>query len=230
MTSTRPPTKPPSPGSSPAPEPPSEDGASEIVLSAEEVHARATAELELFERVVKQISPRLHSQARTRLKSEADAEDAVQDVCSSGWNNDVVAKCASEVGRIIAYLTESMGHFLANEYRKRDRERVGIARYAAFLPTRAKAPATPDQDTLAREIEEQVDRALEELPAVYREAFNMVCRLGMSYSEAEAVLHIKVSTMRVYISKAKRHVGKRLRAAGYGPHSKAHAAKKERTP
>src|SRR3954465_11917947 len=107
MTSTRPPTQPPSPATPAALEPQS-DGASKIVLSAEEAHARATADLELFERVFRLISPRLQAQARKHLKSKADAEDKVQDVFASAWDNDVIRRCAAELRRMVAYLTKAM--------------------------------------------------------------------------------------------------------------------------
>ena len=226
MTSTHPPTEPPSPATPTTLEPQKVDGASEVVVLAEEAHARATANLELFGQVYRQVSPRLHARARRQLKSEADAEDLVQVVCWSAWDQHFVERCAGEWRRMVAYLMGSADNHLFNQYRGRARERTGIARLMAFRLTRPRESRTADRDALAHEIDQVVDNALEELPPVYRDAFNMVCRDGMTYQETAEKLQASRSTIRVYVSKAKRHVGKALTAAGYGPY----AEKKEHTP
>jgi RNA polymerase sigma factor (sigma-70 family) len=188
------------------------------VLSAEEAYARATADLELLEQVVKHVRPRLYAQALSRLKSRADAEILVQDVCSSAWEQDFVTQCAGEWPRMVAYLTRAMKNHLANRYRGRDRERQGFGRFWALVQIGPKSSRSADEDTFAHEIDEITDRALEELPLVIREAFNFVCRDGLKFEEAAKLLQPKSSrTIRDYVSTAKRHVQKALTAAGYGP-------------
>jgi RNA polymerase sigma-70 factor (ECF subfamily) len=221
MTSTRPPNEP--SAAIPAALEPS------IVLSAEEAHVRAAAEEELYERVVRYISPRLYAKALRRLKSRRDAEILVNDVCSSAWESQFIQRCAGEMRRMVSYLTRAMDNHLINKNRGRDRESKGIAHYKAVFLATLKKSRTPDEDVIAHEIDRIVDGALEDLPAVFREAFNLVCRDGMTYEEAAEILQKKSNTIRVYVSKAKRHVAKALAAAGYGPASKAHAEKKEHT-
>lgn len=78
--------------------PPSLDGggASEPLIIAEEEYARRAArEKEFVERVVRH-SELLLAYARSRLRSEADAENAVQDVMHNAWNVDAVATCGGE--------------------------------------------------------------------------------------------------------------------------------------
>ena len=124
MTSTHPPTEPPSPATPTALEPQKVDGASEFVVSVEEAYARATADMELFERVYRHVSPKLHARARRHLKSEADAEDLVQVVCSSAWKQHFVEGCAREFRRMVAYLMGSVDNHLFNQYRGRARHLV----------------------------------------------------------------------------------------------------------
>lgn len=205
------------------------DGASEIVLSAEEAHVRAAAEEALYEQVVRYSSPRLYAKALRRLKSRREAEIVVNDVCSSAWESQFIQRCAGEMRRMVAYLTQTMENHLINKNRGRDRESKGIAHFKAVSLARLKKPRTPDEDVFADEIDRIVDGELEDLPAVFRESFNLVCRDGMTYDEAAEILQKKANTIRVYVSKAKRHVAKALTAAGYGPDSTADAEKKEHT-
>src|SRR5438105_4364733 len=93
----------------PIPPPPLDGGgASEPLVTAEEGYARRAAwEKEFRERVV------IHSElllrcARAELESDADAEDALQEVMRKVSKVDVVAKCGGDDGRIKAYLLASM--------------------------------------------------------------------------------------------------------------------------
>ena len=211
MTSTRPPTEP-SAAVPAALEPP-------IVLSVKEAYARATANLELLEHVVKHVRPRLYAQALSRLKSRADAEMLVQEVCSSAWDHHFITECAGELKRLVAYLRRAMDNRLANLYRGLDREREAFARYKAFLKIRPKASRSADQDVLEHEMDQVIDATLEQFPPEFREAFNLVCRDGLKCEEAAELLQSNSRTIRDYVSKTKRHVRKALTAAGYGPYA-----------
>jgi DNA-directed RNA polymerase specialized sigma24 family protein len=71
-----------------------------------------------------------------------------------------------------------------------------------------------------------IDATLEQFPLLFREAFNLVCRDGLTCEEAAELLQSKSRMIRDYVSKTKRHVQKALTAAGYGPY----AEKKEVAP
>jgi RNA polymerase sigma factor (sigma-70 family) len=228
MTDTRSPTK--SLLGLPVPPPPlNGGGASEPPVTAEEGYARRAArEKEFVERVVPH-SALLLAYAWSELESEADAENAVQDVMHKAWNVDVVAICGGDDDRIQAYLLKAIKNRVANEFRHRRRKRELHTELTAFQGSRTNDAVPPWQHTVSCEILEAMDRALQELPWTHREAFRLVRKLDVEPEVAAEVLEMNVNTLRACLTETTRHLRERLTAAGHAPNAGG-GRKKEVTP
>ncbi|HKW47326.1 MAG TPA: sigma-70 family RNA polymerase sigma factor [Gemmatimonadaceae bacterium] len=212
----------------PVPPPPLDGGgASQPLVTAEEGYAlRVAREKEFVDRIVPH-SELLLACARSRLGSEADAENAVQDVMGKMWDKgDVVAICGGDDDHIQAYLLRAIENRVNDVFRHRGRERDLETEFTQFQRSRTNNAVPPWEDTVATEILEATYRALQELSWIHREVFRLVKLLDVKPAVAAQALEMNVNTLRVRLTESIRHLRKRL--APYAPN--AGGGRKEDTP
>ena len=227
MTDIRPPTK--SLLGLPVPPPPPDGGgAAEPLITAEEGYAlRAAREKEFVERIVPH-SELILNYARWRLRSEADAEDKVQEVMLSMWQKgDVVAICGGDDDRIKAYVLRAIINRVNNEFRHRDRKRDAEAELTEFERSRTNDRVGPWEDTVEKALQEATDRALQELSGIHREVFRLVKSLDVERALVAESLGMDVNKLRVRLTETCQHLRERL--AAYAPNA-AGRRQKEDTP
>lgn len=193
----------------PLPPPPLDgEGASED-LADEGFAARAERDKDFVEYVVPH-SPLLLAYACSRLESQEEAENAVQDVMDNAWKVDVVRKCRRNAGRTQAYLLKSIRNRVANAFRERDRDRELKTALKAFHSSRTNDAVPPWQYAEWCELVDAMDRALQELSWIHREAFRLVRILDIEFEVAADSLEMNVNTLRACVTKATRHLRERL--------------------
>lgn len=125
----------------------------------------------------------LYRAARTMLRSSADAEDAVQDV----FVNLVRGReRLGEVDNLPAYLFTSLRHVASQRLARRERERQAM-RLLSEVARDACAGPTAGTD-------EQLERALSDLPDEQREVLALKIDGGLTFAEIAAVLGVSLNT------------------------------------
>jgi RNA polymerase sigma factor (sigma-70 family) len=229
MAKRRPRTESPQPGPLTPLEPPAAEGAAEVVLSAEEIHARAKAREDEFTAMIERHSRLLHAFVRGWVKRD-QVDDVVQEVLSKAWDSEMIAKCGGDDGRIEAYLRQSVRNRVFNEQRHDKRDRNALARCADWVRALIKDPERSAQRTIASEIEQLLTEAIWDLPPHYRDPFMQVRVLHKKRKKVAEELHMKVGTVGVYVRRGHRLVQQSLAAHGYGRDPESQGKKKENTP
>ena len=129
---------------------------------------------------------RLMRAAVAMCGSRADAEDLVQEVCLR-----VLAKPRVVRGSELSYLHGVLRNTFITQYQTRVRRKTVPVEPDSLRHVPAGARNDPEVETLAREVQ----RAIAELPAHYRDAVVAVDVLGLPYSEAAAALDVPDGTV-----------------------------------
>lgn len=152
----------------------------------EDLVARAqVGDTSAFEALVRELGPRLHRYLAVRLRSEADARDALQETLFAAW---------AQLPKL----------------RRRDRVwpwLVGIAAHKAADVLRARPPlptdATDERSTLADTGLVELRDAIDELPAHLREVILLRYLLELSELEAAEVLGVRPGTIKSRAARAR---------------------------
>jgi len=139
----------------------------------------------------------LFSWLRRKLGCPHNAADLAQDTFVSV----ITAGHCEEIREPRPYLVTIARRLMSHRHRRQLLE-------DAYTGTLAVLPEdlapSPEAQLLAIEALEQVDRALEGLPAAVREAF-LLCQLhGLSYAEIAGRLSISTSSVKQYLTRANR--------------------------
>jgi len=134
------------------------------------------------------------------LKSEADAEDALQDVFVKCWHQKTEIQITSDIR---GYLMRATRNRCLDMVKKHNRkyEQPGI--YEDFM----------DMDKNAVEISDQVawiDRFLEQLPELNQTVFHMREVEGISFEEISKTVHTPIANVRTILSRTKKHLRKQF--------------------
>lgn len=173
------------------------------------VEAYRAGSVAAFEAIVEKNASRLQAQARRRLGSSSEAEDAVQETFERalramdrfGHHGDF--RMSAWLARILANVCHDRSAHLASERRASDR---------AVL---AASPA-PDVGTIAagRQLSPELLRALDELPATHRRALWLRVVEDMDYSEVARWTGTSEDNARARVHRARRALRRRLDAVG----------------
>jgi RNA polymerase sigma-70 factor, ECF subfamily len=170
----------------------------------------------LYELILRRYNQRLFRIARSILKNDADAEDAVQDAY-------VAAYLKLRQYRGPDGLGSWLGRIVTNEALMRRRRRVRL-RVVAFdeleKPELQEAsmadPSLPGMNPEAAVHENQLQRLLEdavdELPDAFRAAFVLREIEQLSVAEAAACLGVEPATIKTQVHRARRILQKNLNA------------------
>lgn len=181
---------------------------SDMVLASRIV----AGEVGAFERLMRQHNRRLFRVARSILRDDADAEDALQD----GY---IRAHRAMASFRGEASLSTWLTRVIVNqalERRRRSRDEAGApaeAETTAGLGADG-VPETPETLAMRADLRRLIERAVDELPEAYRSVFMLREVEGLSVEETAAALAISAANTKVRLLRARarlRHaLGKRL--------------------
>lgn len=174
-------------------------------IEARESIVRTDFGLMRFEEVFKTHFKALHAYACTLLREDSLAEEMVQQVFFKIWEKKEFLKIESSA---TAYLYRSVYHECLN-YLKHQKVRAAYQQYAATMgePTTGGAA----QKIQLSELQQQIDRALSELPEQCRTIFQMSRYEELKYQEIADRLGLSVKTIENQMGKALRLLREKLR-------------------
>jgi RNA polymerase sigma-70 factor, ECF subfamily len=170
-----------------------------------------------FRTLMQRYNQRLFRMARGVLGDSADAEDAVQEAY-------VLAFTHIDQFREAASLVTWLSRIVLNEAFRRLRQRkdmtalddgddsfgkTGIAQVLPFPG--AQGPSTPEEDAARAEIRRVLERAIDNLPDMFRVVFVLREIEQMSVEETAACLTIQTDTVKTRLHRARRLLGRSLR-------------------
>jgi RNA polymerase sigma-70 factor (ECF subfamily) len=180
---------------------PSSIGPDQGSLRDHEVVARVVAgETALFEILMRRYNQRLFRVARGIVRSDADAEDVVQQAYVSAYTHLLQFAGASEFS---TWLTR----IVINEALARTKRRVRLAEVdieEQEVVTRFEAPTpTPEDQASGREMRAMLETAIDRLPEAYRLVFMMREVEQLSVAETAACLELSEENVKVRLHRAK---------------------------
>ncbi len=172
----------------------------------------ANGDLAAFEALMRRHNQQIYRAARSILRDEAEAEDAVQE---AWWKAYVHLRDFRSEARPATWLTRiAINEALMRRRRNRSREALIQSAYQApheqdTMPmhdpdTAASASAGPDQMAWRAELRRRLERRIDELPDLYRTVFVLRAVDDMPAAEVAAVLDLPEATVRVRFMRARR--------------------------
>ena len=162
----------------------------------------------LFENVFKSNFKNLHAYACSILKDEASAEEIVQQVFLKLWEKK---EQLAELQSVEAYLYRSVHNECLNWLKH---NKVKAAHQAHALFVNKEAAQDNDQVTL-KELQKDIDKAINELPEQCRTIFQLSRFEDLKYRDIADKLGISVKTVENQMGKALRTL--RTKLSGYLP-------------
>ena len=172
----------------------------------------APGEAAWFEDAVVAILPELFGTARRLTRNTADAEDLVAEAVARAWRG-----CGALADR--SAFRRWMHRILANTYASWCRA-AGARPVMESLPSESAADAgfslfeqlhqpfllwfsTPEQAFLNQLLREDLERAIDGLPEIYRVAVVLADVQGLSYQEISDALQIPIGTVRSRLARGR---------------------------
>lgn len=166
----------------------------------------AAGEAAAFEAIMRRYNRRLFRTARSILKSDADAEDALQDAYLHAWRAlrgfRADARLSTWLVRIV--VNDSLGHL-----RRRNAQLVSldVAMSPSDSPLSASLAAEPDQgpDRIAAraQLRKLLEARIDLLPEAFRTVFMLRAVEQMNVEEVAQALDIPASTVRTRYFRAR---------------------------
>jgi RNA polymerase sigma-19 factor, ECF subfamily len=139
----------------------------------------------------------LYTWLRRRMGNVSDAADLTQDT----FLNVIASGIGREIREPRPFLATVARRLMSHSYRRKLLE-------ASYLEVLADLPEefapSPEAQLLALEALQQVDQALDELPAVVREAFLLAHLQGLTHAQIASRLGVSSSSVKQYLSRANR--------------------------
>ncbi len=208
------------------PEGPSPAVAASASISDAEIVARVVAgEIELFEVLMRRHNQRLFRTARAIVRDDAEAEDVMQEAYARAFSQlaqfEGRAQWSTWVTRIA--VNEALGRVRrTGRFVSADVEGVEEARLSRKTTDRnddawreangaaAPFPTGPEDHAAARELGGFLERALDDLPDIYRSVFVLREIEELSTAEAAACLDITEELVKVRLHRARQGLRDRL--------------------
>jgi RNA polymerase sigma-70 factor (ECF subfamily) len=167
----------------------------------------APAEVASFEALMRRYNPRLFRVARSILKDDAEAEDALQEAYVQAYRNMDGFRGEAEVA---TWLTRIVINQALMQVRRRKRERNVVPfghqgpdqddQEANMADPRAESPSDL---TLRAEVRKIIERRIDELPIAFRTVFMMREVEEMTVHETAECLGIPEATVRTRLFRAR---------------------------
>jgi RNA polymerase sigma-70 factor (ECF subfamily) len=166
-------------------------------------------DLEAFTELVRSSQERVFNTIVSFTHNVQDADDIMQETYWQAYKNLGRFKGESTfftwVYRIA--VNRTLNHLKKMRFEK---ARVDLD---PTLAVRAENPSTrsPESDSLRSELSRKMQEAIDGLPLIYRAAFNLVARQGLSHAEAARILNVSENTISWRMHRARRMLREKLR-------------------
>ena len=165
-----------------------------------------------FESVVLPHLDAAYTLARYLTRSEADAEDAVQDACLRALRHFPTYR-GDEGPSARAWLLTIVRNvvFTRHRYGRAESEAV---EFDEEMHSEVAAETTPEEQLMRGEMRSSIQRALGQLSVEFREVIVLREIEGLSYKEIGAVTGVPVGTVMSRLSRARKHLHSALAREG----------------
>lgn len=147
------------------------------------------------------LSDNLYRVAYYLLESQADAEDAVQDLYIKLWNSRDTLDAVHNPG---AYCITLMRNLCIDRIRKATRHG------SAELQDNFQSDASADDSILYKEQADRVRKAMDRLPKSQKLVLEMKTMQGLSYEEIQEKTGLSYTSLRVLLSNARKAIKRQL--------------------
>lgn len=168
----------------------------------------AEGEEEAFTILFNQYWDNIYSVAFLLTKSEAMAEDVVQDIFLKIWHKRTEL---TGLERLDNYLFVLARNHIFSEFKKLRIRKEHVERLKAYFNNRED---TPEDRLLQKEANVLLARAVSGLAVQQQQVYRLSREQGFSYEEIAAKLGISVHTVRNHMSRALRHIREALQRGG----------------
>jgi RNA polymerase sigma-70 factor (ECF subfamily) len=169
-----------------------------------------------FRIIMQRHNRRLYRCARSIVRDDSEAEDIVQEAYASAFSNLANFRGESSVATWLTRITlnEALGRI------RRQRPTVELATLDYEGPGKAQiipfpsmtTNSDPERTTAQREIRRLIERAIDDLPELFRAVFVMREIEDMSVEETAAFLGLRPATVKTRLHRARRLLRKALNA------------------
>lgn len=154
-----------------------------------------------FSDIYTPLSDSLYRVAYYLLESQADAEDAVQDLYVKLWNSRDTLDAVHNPG---AYCITLMRNLCIDRIRKASRH------VTAELKDDVSADECADDSLIYKEQLGRIRKAMEKLPKSQRTVLEMKTMQGLSYEEIQEKTGLGYTSLRVLLSNARKAIKRQL--------------------
>lgn len=177
-----------------------------------DAETRSAADAGWFEEVVVELLPELLGVARRMADDQAEAEDVVAETVARGWEH---RDDLEDRDKLRAWLFSILRNCQAARRRKEDArpDEVPLPGEGEDEPSfsifeRLHQPfllwwGNPEEEFFESLLQEDLERAVDELPEIHRCVVVLADVQGLSYAEIAEVLEIPVGTVRSRLSRAR---------------------------
>ncbi|WP_308587616.1 RNA polymerase sigma-70 factor [uncultured Parabacteroides sp.] len=131
------------------------------------------------------------------VSSTADTEEIVSDTFLVIWNN---RKSLLKITNFEAYIYSIARHKAISYYRSRHMEQIELNEISVDLFIHTET--TPEDDLISKERINQLNKAIDALPAKCKMAFKLVREDKLKYKEVATILDISVKTLEAHLANA----------------------------
>lgn len=143
-----------------------------------------------------------------RIGNQHEAEECVQDVMHKLWL--LREKLTIENEDLGGYLAVAVRNQVFNRRLKHHRARLQAEGYVAV---ESRYPS-PEQELIARELAERIDKAINTLPTQCRIVFELKQKEGLTTKEIAGKLNVSENTVKYHLKKANRDIRDNLDVIG----------------
>lgn len=154
-----------------------------------------------FSEIYTPLSENLYRVAYYFLESQADAEDAVQDLYIKLWNSRDTLDAVHNPG---AYCITLMRNLCIDRIRKASRHAD------AELKDDVSTDECADDSLIYKEQLDRIRKAMEKLPKSQRTVLEMKTMQGLSYEEIQEKTGLGYTSLRVLLSNARKAIKRQL--------------------
>lgn len=162
------------------------------------------------EQVVHEFAPRIYSLALRLLGNESDAEDVTQDVLIQVVRGLGSFRGDSQLSTWLHRVTVNAALAVRRRQARRPERQVDNFFDGVPDPSRPEE-ASPDGRTLTLELRQHLERAITQLPDIYRDVFILSDVEGLSGGEVASLLGLTLSAVKSRLHRARLAVRDTLR-------------------
>lgn len=168
---------------------------------------------ERFEVIMRRYNRRLYRIARSILRNEADAEDAVQEAYIRAYENLAGFEERGALSAWLAKITvnEALGRLRGDGGRSRvSFDDPAEREEASYMASLISALPSPEQSAVQGEVRRLLETAIDALPDTYRMAFILCGVEEMSIAETADCLDIEPATVKTRYHRARKILQQQL--------------------